>query len=217
MQPTSRMARLALESTMLDLHVALPGAVRSYDAETQTAEIEIGIQRVLPAESEDDAEDTPETLPILQSVPVAWPRGGGCFLHWPLAAGDTGLIVFAESDLNQWRASGGVVDPGIATRHGLSGGVFFPGLHTRPDPNGSASGDHGRVGKEGGPYVEFNGSQIRAGGAATLAKRDQLATHLQAIKAALDTIAAAAGAANSYNFTILDGADPIATSILRGE
>lgn len=206
-----------LESHALDLHVALPGTVRSYDAGAQTAEIELGVQRVLPAEDEEDEEDTPESLPILQSVPVAWPRGGSCFLHWPLAAGDTGLVVFCESDLSAWRESGGVVDPGVALRHGLSGAVFHPGLHVRGAPNASADGTYGRVGREGGPFVEFRETEIRAGGAQALAQASQVGIHLGAIKTALDTIATAASTTHLYDYDALNAADPIATSITKGD
>lgn len=213
---TTEALRRVLDSFASDLHVALPGTVRSYDAATQTAEIELGVRRVLPAADEEQDEDTSEALPILPSVPVAWPRAGGFFLHWPMAAGDTVLVVFSESDLNAWRESGGVVDPGVALRHALSGAVCHPGLSTRANPIADADGTHGRIGNDGGVYIEFQPAEIRAGGAYTLAKRDQLATHLQAIETNLDTIATAAGAVNLYDFGVLDGIDPIATAVLKG-
>lgn len=182
--------RSVLQSASMDLHVMLPGTVRSYDASSQTAEIELGVSRVLPAEDEDQSGDATEALPILPSVPVSWPRGGGCFLAWPLAEGDTGSVIFSESDLNTWRASGGVVDPGVATRHGLSGAVFLPGLHTRLNPLASADLNYGRVGYDGGPYIEFDPVEIRVGGSSALALQGQLNAHLAAIAADLATIAA---------------------------
>jgi hypothetical protein len=214
---TAETLRQVVDSFGLDLHVALPGTIRSYDAESQTAEIELGTQRVIPAADEDEDDDTAETLPILPSVPVIWPSGGGHFIHWPLSAGDTVLVVFCETDLNAWRESGGVADPGVATRHGLSGGVALPGLRTRGNPIGAADGTYGRLGLDGGVVIEFRSGEIRVGGAQALAQSAQVETHLAAIKVALDTIATAAGATHLYDFDLLNTGDPIATSITKGD
>lgn len=146
-----------LESFRSDLHVALPGIVRSYDSSTQTADIEPAVQRVIPSGDPEDEEDTPERLPVIPSVPIAWPRAGAFFLHFPLAAGDTVLLVFSESDLNEWRAgSGEVVDPALAGRHGLSGAVAIPGLSTRGNLIEDA-GSNPRIGNDGDVYLEFPG------------------------------------------------------------
>lgn len=216
-QSTAETLRQILEANALEIHTALPGVVRSYNSADQTAEIRLGLLRVLPSTQEEDAEDETEELPILQSVPVAWPRGGGLFLHWPLEEGDSVLVCFCEVDTNAWRSSGGVADPGLPTRHGLSGAVAVPGLYPRSAVIESASGDYGRLGKDGGPYIEFHDAEIRVGGGRSLARQDRLAIHLQAIKASLDTIASAAGAANSYDYSALEAIESIATSITKGE
>lgn len=223
---TSETLRLVLESFAMDLHVAIPGIVRAYDAATQTATVEPGVQRVLSAADEDADEDAPESLPILQGVPVAWPRAGGHFVHWPMVAGDAVLLVFSEADINAWREAGGVVDPGVGTRHGLSGAVAIPGMFTLGDPNPSADGSNGRVGREGGPFVEFKASTIDVGGAVALAEEPDLEQHLAAIATALDAIAARITALDSglaldgsyggIARAILGGIYPIATEITRG-
>lgn len=223
---TTEALRSVLDSFASDLHVALPGVVRSYDAATQTADIEPGVQRVRSAADEEQDEDTAEALPVLPSVPVAWPRAGGHFLHWPLAAGDTVLLVFSESDLSAWRESGGVVDPGIGLRHGLGGAVAVPGLNTRGNPNADADGTYGRVGREGGPFVEFRPTEIQVGGDRELAEHGDLAVHLAAIAAGLDALAARiavldSGVAIEVNYGaaaragVLIGS-PIATTITKG-
>jgi len=117
--------RRVLDARLTDLHTALPGRVRSYDAATQTADIEPMIKRGVPTGGEED-EVVLEALPVLPSVPVLFPSGGQCFVTFPLAVGDPVLIVFSERDTSHYRATGAVADPGVPTMHGLSGAVAIP-------------------------------------------------------------------------------------------
>lgn len=218
---TADMLRRVLESAATDLHVALPGIVRSYDAATQTADVEPAVRRVIAAVDEDDEEDRVERLPILPSVPVAWPRAGGHFLHWPMEAGDSVLLVFSEQDMNAWRSSGEVADPGVGGRHGLSGAVAIPGLYPRANALEDASSSEGRVGREGGPWIGFPGSTIEVGGADALALSGNLAEHLSAIAAGLDAVSLAALSIVDPNYgvaakALLDVSHPIATDVTRG-
>lgn len=117
--------RRVLDARLMDLHTALPGRVQSYDAATQTADIEPMIKRGVPTGGEED-EVALETLPVLPSVPILFPSGGQCFVTFPLAVGDPVLIVFCERDTSQFRGTGAVSDPGVPTMHGLSGAVAIP-------------------------------------------------------------------------------------------
>lgn len=117
--------RRILDARLMDLHTALPGRVQSYDAATQTADIEPMIKRGVPTGGEED-EVALETLPVLPSVPVLFPSGGQCFVTFPLAVGDPVLLVFCERDTSQFRGTGAVSDPGVPTMHGLSGAVAIP-------------------------------------------------------------------------------------------
>ena len=179
--------RRILDSQAAETHTALPGIVRSYDASKQTADIEPALLRPLPALDE-DSEDPRERLPIIPSVPIAWPRAGGFFLHFPLAPGDSVLLVFSELDMNAWRQSGAVSDPGMGQRHGLSGAVAIPGLYPRPNPIGSASGSYGRIGEDGGAFVEFRPGEIRAGGSAAVAMAAAVNAELTKIGATLASL-----------------------------
>lgn len=221
---TAEALRAILQSFALDLHVALPGIVRSYDAANQTAEVELAVQRVLPAADEDQDADTTEVLPILPSVPVAWPRGGPGFVHLPMAAGDSVLVVFSESDMNAWRESGDVSDPGVSTRHGLSGAVAIPGLFPRGNTLDNADATNPRFGHDDGSvYVEVTSGEVRCGGTDQLVRRTELAVHLTAIATALQQIAAAAQAgsgitiSNPYVFAAQDASAPIATTVTKGK
>ena len=157
----------ALESRLIDVHVALPGSVQAYDSSTQTADIELQVKRMLP---DGEGGYSSESLPVLKNIPVAFPRGADFFVSFPLPAGSTGLVVFSESSLDQWRSVGAEVSPGDIGRHTLTGGVFMPGLV----PNAEAITDPGigtdaAFGKVSGPQVRARAStvEVTTGGAAS--------------------------------------------------
>ena len=180
--------REAIDARLEGVRVAMPGIVQAYDAAKQSADV---LPAVRGSVLQVDGTLTPEALPVIPDVPVAFPRAGGFFLAFPLAPGDSVLLVFSEVDLNEWRRVGSVVDPGDARRHTLAGAVAIPGLFPAtnpiaPAPNGA------QVGSEGGVRITLTPSQVQAGGASDAAalasKVDQLAnafrTHVHAAPAA---------------------------------
>ena len=205
--------RRVLDSRAVDMHTAIPGIVRSYDAAAQTADIEIALLRPVPNPDEDEP-DGAEALPILPSVPIAWPRAGGFFLHFPLSAGDSVLLVFSELDMNAWRASGRVSDPALGDRHGLSGAVAVPGLYPKNDPIGSASGAYGRVGEDGGAFVEFRPGEIHAGGSATVAMAAAVNAELTKIQATLASLVGGSSPAASFTSPYIKGT--VDSTVLKG-
>jgi hypothetical protein len=218
-EPRPEVLRRTLETERTEIHTCKPATVRSYDADTQTAEIVIGVREVLPSGDADTPDDVGD-YPIIPDVPVAHLRAGGFFIHFPIAEGTTGALFFSDTDLNAWRGgNGGPADPGVPTRHGLSGAFFVPGLHVRSDAlaSGDAPANALRLGREGGSVaIKITTSAIEAGGTGALAIGADVKAHLQAIETALGTIAAAAGAANSYVYATVLAASPIDTSILKG-
>lgn len=123
-EPTlAEIVRLALESRLLDLHVALPCRVESYNPATQTVEVLPMVRRPI----EDATGDTQhEDLPKIPNVPVLYPSAASFSQVWPLAAGDFVLVVFCSSAIGAWRQSGDVADPVDLRRHDLSHGVAIP-------------------------------------------------------------------------------------------
>lgn len=105
-----------IDKAQRNIHTALPGIVRVYDVESQTATVQLAVQV------------DGETVTPLLEVPVCWPGGSAGFLHVPLAAGDTVLVVFSEEDYGKWWVSGSVSAPEVLQRHGLHA-IAIPGLH----------------------------------------------------------------------------------------
>lgn len=147
----AELLRQTADARLGDVHVALPGRVLSYNATTQTADVEPQVKRAIRA---DDGSKLLEDLPVIPSVPVAFLQAGSFFITFPLAAGTTGLLIFNERSIDTWRATGRSSDPGDQRPHGLSGAVFYPGLAVAADAI---------AGLPGGAMV-VGGTEIRLGG-----------------------------------------------------
>lgn len=110
-----------IDKAQRNIHGAMPGRVRSYNIETQTAEVQL-LVRI----------DGEAVAPLLD-VPVCWPSGIAGHLHVPLTAGDTVLVVFVDEDYGKWwgdpsgTPGGSVVAPEVEQRHGMHP-VAIPGF-----------------------------------------------------------------------------------------
>lgn len=103
------------------IHTCLPGAIVSYDYTKQKAAIQPLLNKI-------SFDDTDIPLPILQNVPVVFPRSGGASLTFPVSVGDTCLIIFIERSIDLWKTNGGQVTPDDNRKFNLSDGVAIMGL-----------------------------------------------------------------------------------------
>lgn len=119
--------RRALDSRAGDVWTSFPARVKSYDAAAQTAELEPMIKRPVPL---DDGTWTSEALPILPTVKVQFPRGGGgtVAITWPLEAGDCVLVHVTIYSFAAWLRTGEPGDPGDLRIHHLSNAFAVPGV-----------------------------------------------------------------------------------------
>lgn len=157
----------AIRASLADVHVAIPGRVETYDPATQTASVKPMIRRTLEAE---DAETiVEEDLPILPSVPVAFPRSGDFFVSFPLAPGSFGQILFNERSIDLFRARGVEESSADERTHSLAGAVFFPvAVCPAADALAGADGSDMVVGEDGGTRLKFPPgapAEVHAGGA----------------------------------------------------
>lgn len=104
------------------IHTALPAAIISYDYTVQKASVQPLLNKVW-------ASGPPQPMPILENVPVIFPRSGGASLTFPVNAGDTVLLVFVERSIDLWLTVGGQVDPDDPRKFDLSDAVAIPGLY----------------------------------------------------------------------------------------
>ena len=215
--------RQALED---ELHVAVSGRIDSYDVATQKAVVTPTVRRTL---SREDGTTTTELLPPIRNVPVIVLRGGGFFgPHFPLTAGDFALLIIAERDLSRFLQTGEISVAPDSRLHHLAHAIALPGLF----PNGSAIGslptdalELGNVGA--GPRIKITSSVVEVGGTKALAEHPDLEVHLDQISIALDAVAARIAVLDfgvvidaTYGVlakAVLDGTNPIATTITKGD
>lgn len=141
--------RSAIASALENVHTAIPGRVTRYDAGKQQADV----QPLLKIAFEDeDGNRVSESLPVVRNCPVQFGGGGGLTITFPVAVGDTGLLVFSEASLDKWlEGDGREVDPDLDLRMSLTDGIFIPGVKpfgaSRAVPSGVIA-----IGRDGGEF-----------------------------------------------------------------
>lgn len=171
----------AIASALIDVHTAMPGTVEAYNAETKLADVRPALRRVLHTDAD---ERVAEELPIVPSVPVAFPAAGPWILKFPVPVGSTGLLLFSEYGIDQWRASALDGDPGDTRRHGLAGAIFLPGLRTRTGAIADDNADDLVLGRDGGFLLAVTPAdeiELPQGSVEFLARADRVLSELQAI------------------------------------
>lgn len=160
--------KAAMKKVMLDLRVALPGIVQSFDAQQQTATVRLAIREKISLRGVLQEME----IPLLVDVPVVMPRAGGYMLAISPKAGDECLVVFSDRCIDSWWQSGGVQSQADCRRHDLSDGFAILGCWSQPrKPKLPASGvamqsDDGSVGVFiDGKGVRIAGDSIRIEGA----------------------------------------------------
>lgn len=101
------------------MRVGMPVRVISYDAARSMVQVQI-----IQPQRNADGEIVPQ--PIINEVPVMWPRSGGAYMTFPINAGDTGYAHFADADIGAWVTDGQAVTDSDRQHH-INDAVFYPG------------------------------------------------------------------------------------------
>ena len=118
--------RRAIRAALRQVRVMLPGRIVSYDATTCQADVQ---PLIMEAQTQPDGSTIVERLPVVTHCPVVFCGGGGARLTFPIAVGDTCLLMFSSSSLDQWLAVGGEVDPADDRRQHISDGIALVGIN----------------------------------------------------------------------------------------
>jgi hypothetical protein len=145
----SEVLDLVRGSAVADVRVAMPGRVVRWDAAKQQVDVAPVIRN---AYEDEDGVRQVEDMPVIPSVPVVFPGGGGFRVTFPIAVGDHVLLVFSDKSLDKWLAVGGNVDPGDDHLHNLSDAIAIPGLHDFAHPLSTAPGNTIDIGADAGPF-----------------------------------------------------------------
>jgi len=199
-----------IEAAQSDLHTCCPCTVTAVDGRTVT--VTPGINRYVP----DGAGNLiSEPLPQLKDVPIGDQMANGMLISLPVAAGDTGMLIFSERPLGAWRATGQQGDPGDVGMHTLDGAIFVPMLQPDAKVAKSASATNLVIGSDTNQAarIVIQPTMILAGENATnfVAMADKLQTAFATFTTMLNTIF---GAASVPLSTPIAGApDPVYTAL----
>lgn len=114
--------RTATAHAMRGVNTAMPGRILSYDAGAQSASVQPLVKMKVPG-SEDE-----ESLPVLNAVPVIWPRAGGASMTFPVRSGDGCLVIFCQRSIDEFKESGDAKVPQDPRAFDLTDAVAIMGL-----------------------------------------------------------------------------------------
>ena len=118
-----------IKALKADLNTSAPARVVNYYPDNLTIDAEIGINRV-------DKDGLIIKKQIIKGVPLMFPSAGGGFLTFPVKKGDTVLLVFSQSSMDDWLLSdGSPITPKLLREFSVNDAVAIIGLW----PNGKLS------------------------------------------------------------------------------
>lgn len=140
-----------------EINCSTIGTIQSFDAVTQTAQISVNFKRVIqrrggsndvsqlgptvqvgevigtllnPNGTDGIPSESYVSYPALVKCPVVFMSGGAGALTFPIAVGDTCLVIFADRDIDGWFSSGQVGPPNSDRMHDLSDGIALVGIRS---------------------------------------------------------------------------------------
>lgn len=114
--------RNVFNNMISSMHTCMPATIISFDAEECKASIQPSLNRAyLSGEL---------PYPVIENVPVMFPRAGDFFLTYPLANGDPCLVIFSERSLDLWKSVGGQLTPDDPRKFDISDAIIIPGLYS---------------------------------------------------------------------------------------
>lgn len=109
----------------LDMNCVKPGNIDSYDPDTRTARVNIGLSQRL-------ADASVVTYPVLFDLPVVTLQGGGVGVGFPITEGDECLVFFSDRCIDTWIQSGSAnpQPPPSGRLHDISDGFALVGVNS---------------------------------------------------------------------------------------
>lgn len=121
--PFLEMIRPLARNVMVGMMVGLPGKVMAYDAGTQRAQIQCGIQKHL-------ADGRHITLPVIENVPVRFSGSAEWSVFHELPVGTEGFIHFSQRAIDNWLDRGGPAPPSDSRLFNMTDAFFSPGYRS---------------------------------------------------------------------------------------
>lgn len=126
LNPFTRMLQEAFENMMRSIMFCLPGYIVSFDSETQLAQVQCSIEKVLIGK------DSSIKIPVIDNVPVHFSGSNGWYYWHEIQPGCEGLIIFSQRALDTWIETGNVSVPHDLRMFSEKDAQFIPGFRTKP-------------------------------------------------------------------------------------
>lgn len=117
-----------IESKVSGIHTSAPGMIVSYDSGTGRASVQPSIKYKVEDGRSLDA-------PVISNVPVYFPSGANAQITYPIKAGDSCWLVFAERSTDDWLLGGSDSDP---RQYDLTDAAAFVGMKPSRSTNNDA-------------------------------------------------------------------------------
>lgn len=119
----SQVLNTVITTRLNRINVSMPAVIQTYDKEKRLVSVQPSLKFKLKNQE-------PKTLPIIQSVPVVWPRALDSGLYFPLKKGDSVTLLVQQRSIDAWVSSGGVVDPSDPRKFDLNDSVAIVGAYS---------------------------------------------------------------------------------------
>ncbi|NTG86213.1 hypothetical protein G6L15_08645 [Agrobacterium rhizogenes] len=151
--------RAMLDGLQAKIWTALPCVVVSVDGDGQHATFQPAIKSIV---RNPDGTTKAVDLPVLTSVPMQFPNGGGASLTFPVKAGDEAMVVFSARPLDAWQQSGGTQTQIDARMHDLSDGMAMMGFRSKPRALSNVSTEATEIRTDdGNTVISLKGDEVK--------------------------------------------------------
>lgn len=130
--------KLMAQQITSSIRVSMPGTIVSFNTASQTAQVKPQISDNIVLNSK----QMWVPLPVIDDVPVSFPRGGDWSLTLPVKPGDSCILVFADSCIDAFQQSGSESTQAEVRHHDLSDAMAIVGISTGNAPVPGYSPDH---------------------------------------------------------------------------
>ena len=109
------------------VNVSMPAVIQSYDKIKRLVNVQPSFKYKLKNQEA-------KQLPVIQSIPVVWPRALDMGMYFPLKQGDSVTLLVQQRSIDAWIASGGIVDPEEPRKFSLSDSLAIVGAYSTSEP-----------------------------------------------------------------------------------
>lgn len=121
--------QIAIEGLILGIMTAMPVQCISWDGESS-----VNVQPILQSRVEQqDGTYLWINQAVLINCPILFFGGAGCSITAPPQEGDTGLAIFSNRSIDEWRLAGGIQKRADLRSHHISDGFVLFGPRSIPD------------------------------------------------------------------------------------